>query len=81
MTSRGADAHHVHAWALTSGKHFFSGHLRVREDSNPQDVLKAAHGMLRGRFGSFFVTLQVENHCLDESGAEAVDITRRGGDR
>ena len=71
-----ADAHHVHAWALTSGKHVFSGHLRVREGTDPQDVLKAAHGMLRDRFGFFFVTLQVENRCLDESGAETIDITR-----
>ena len=71
-----ADAHHVHAWALTSGKHVFSGHLRVREGTDPQEVLKAAYGMLRDRFGFFFVTLQVENRCLDESGAETIDITR-----
>src|SRR6056297_2573525 len=71
-----ADAHHVHAWALTSGKHVFSGHLRVREGTDPQDVLKAAHGMLRDRFGFFFVTLQVEDRCLDESGTEPIDITR-----
>lgn len=71
-----ADAHHVHAWALTSGKHVFSGHLRVQEGAEPQGVLKAAHGMLRDRFGFFFVTLQVEDRCLDESGAEMIDITR-----
>ncbi|QYX58032.1 cation diffusion facilitator family transporter [Roseovarius sp. SCSIO 43702] len=71
-----ADAHHVHAWALTSGKYVFSGHLRVRDGHYPQDVLKAAHGMLRDRFGFFFVTLQVETRCLDESGAETIDITR-----
>lgn len=71
-----ADAHHVHAWALTSGKHVFSGHLHVRESADAQQVLKAAHGMLRERFGFFFVTLQVEDHCLDESGAEMIDITR-----
>jgi len=71
-----ADAHHVHAWALTSGKHVFSGHLRVREGTDPQELLKVAHGMLRDRLGFFFVTLQVENRCLDESGAEKIDITR-----
>ena len=31
--------------------------------------------MLRERFGFFFVTLQVEDRCIDESGAEAIDIT------
>lgn len=70
-----ADAHHVHAWALTSGKHVFSAHLRIRHGIDPQETLKAAHRMLRERFGFFFVTLQVEDLCLDESGAEAIDIT------
>jgi cobalt-zinc-cadmium efflux system protein len=71
-----ADAHHVHAWALTSGKYVFSGHLRVQDDQDPQEVLKTAHSMLGERFGFFFVTLQVEDRCLDESGAETIDITR-----
>jgi cobalt-zinc-cadmium efflux system protein len=70
------DAHHVHAWALTSGRHVFSGHLRIRENADSQEVLKRAHEMLRQTFGFFFVTLQVESVCLDESGAEAIDITR-----
>lgn len=72
------DAHHVHAWALTSGRYVFSGHLRAREGADPQAVLETAHAMLRERFGFFFVTLQVEDRCLDESGAEAIDITRGG---
>ncbi|MES1945340.1 cation diffusion facilitator family transporter [Salinisphaera sp. PC39] len=70
------NAHHVHAWALTSGRYVFSGHLRIAEDADTQAVLKAAHGMLKDRFGFFFATLQVESTCLDESGAEAIDITR-----
>jgi cobalt-zinc-cadmium efflux system protein len=70
-----ANAHHIHAWALTSGKYVFSAHLRIRGDDAPQEVLKAAHQMLRERFGFFFVTLQVEDRCLDESGAERIDIT------
>jgi len=70
-----ADAHHVHAWALTSGKYVFSAHLRIRDGGHPQEILKAAHQMLRERFGFFFVTLQVEDRCIDESGAEAIDIT------
>lgn len=71
-----ADVHHVHAWALTSGRHVFSGHLRVTDGADPQEVLKAAHALLGKRFGFFFVTLQVETACLDESGAEAIDVTR-----
>ncbi|SEP21135.1 cobalt-zinc-cadmium efflux system protein [Salinihabitans flavidus] len=76
-----ADAHHVHAWALTSGKYVFSAHLRVQDHHDPQELLKRAHAMLRDHFGFFFVTLQMEYRCLDESGAEAIDITRGGGDR
>ncbi|WP_175483305.1 cation diffusion facilitator family transporter [Salinihabitans flavidus] len=71
------DVHHIHAWVLTSGKHVFSGHLRVRNDVDPQAMLQTAHSLLRERFGFFFVTLQVEDRCLDESGTEAIDITRR----
>lgn len=74
-----ADAHHVHAWALTSGRHVFSGHLRAAQGHDPQKVLETAHAMLRERFGFFFVTLQVEDRCLDESGAEKIDITRATG--
>jgi len=72
-----ANAHHVHAWALTSGKYVFSAHLRIRGDDDPQEVLKEAHQMLRERFGFFFVTLQVEDRCLDESGAEMIDLAAK----
>ncbi len=71
-----ADAHHVHAWALTSGRYIFSGHVRLTDAADPQKVLKAAHAMVKKQFGFFFVTLQVESVCLDESGAEAIDVTR-----
>lgn len=73
-----ADAHHVHAWALTSGKYVFSAHVRVQQGADPQEIQKAVHRMLRERFGFFFITLQVEDRCLDESGAEAIDITSDG---
>ena len=69
------DVHHVHAWALTSGRYVFSGHLRVEDGTDPQALLAAAHSMLKEKFGFFFVTLQVEDICLDESGAEAIDVT------
>lgn len=71
-----SDAHHVHAWALTSGRHVFSGHVRVTKDIDPQAVLARAHRMLKEKFGFYFVTLQVESDCIDESGAEAIDVTR-----
>jgi cobalt-zinc-cadmium efflux system protein len=75
-----SDAHHVHAWALTSGRYVFSGHLRITDSADSQAVLKTAYGMLKEKYDFFFATLQVETACLDESGAEAIDITRTAGE-
>ncbi|MBN8552645.1 MAG: cation transporter [Caulobacterales bacterium] len=73
-----ANVHHVHAWALTSGKYVFSGHIRVAEGRDPHDVLTAALALLRDRFGFLFATVQIEDRCLDESGAEQIDMMRAG---
>lgn len=73
------DVHHVHAWALTSGRYVFSAHLRAREDADAQSILKTAYEMLKSEFGFFFATLQIEQQCLDESGAEDIDITSENG--
>lgn len=70
-----ANAHHVHAWALTSGRYVFSAHLRLTGDSDAQTVLETAHRRLKRLFNFFFVTLQLEDTCLDESSAEAIDVT------
>ncbi|PWR02367.1 zinc ABC transporter [Meridianimarinicoccus roseus] len=69
------DVHHVHAWTLTSGKNVFSGHLRKSTSTDSADVLSAAHALLREEFGFLLVTLQVEDKCLDEAGAEDIDVT------
>ena len=71
------DVHHVHAWALTSGRFLFSAHLRTTGDTKPDGLLEQAHTLLRERFGFYFVTLQVETGCLDEATASAIDITGR----
>jgi cobalt-zinc-cadmium efflux system protein len=70
------DVHHVHAWTLTSGKNVFSGHLRRSTSTDSADVLSAAHALLREKFGFLLVTLQVEDKCLDEAGAEDIDVSR-----
>ncbi|MCR9221526.1 MAG: cation diffusion facilitator family transporter [Alphaproteobacteria bacterium] len=77
-----AGAHHVHAWALTSGRNVFSGHLRVEDGADPQDLLERATSLLKQRFGFYFTTVQIERRRPDEAGAEAIDVTRdrnRGG--
>ncbi len=69
------DAHHVHAWALTSDKYVFSAHLRLQagEGRKVGDVQMSAHGILREKFGFYFTTIQVESRCLDEDHAQAID--------
>jgi cobalt-zinc-cadmium efflux system protein len=70
------DVHHVHAWALTSGRHVFSAHLRTDAVTPPDDdLLVRADDLLRNRFGFFFVTLHIETACLEEAAAAEIDIT------
>lgn len=68
------DAHHVHAWALTSGRYVFSGHLRIHPESDSERILRAAHAMLKEMSGFFFATLQLETTCLDEAESAAIDV-------
>lgn len=69
------NVHHVHGWALTSGRYVFSSHVRVDDGTDPQDVLERAQRALRDTHGFYFSTLQVETRCLDEAGAAGIDIT------
>ena len=72
------DVHHIHAWALTSGRNVFSAHLRIEANVEPHVVLEAAHGLLKDKFGFHFATLQVETRCMDESHAKDLEF-RKGG--
>jgi cobalt-zinc-cadmium efflux system protein len=72
------DVHHVHAWSLTSGRAFFSGHVQVEDAGRDgRRVLLEASQRLKERFGVYFSTLQVEEEPLPaESEAADIDITR-----
>ena len=68
------DVHHVHGWALTSGRYVFSAHIRLDDpDRDAQPVLEAAHEVLKSRYGFYFSTLQVEKTCLDEADSTGID--------
>ena len=69
-----SDVHHLHAWTLTSDKLVFSAHLRADDGVDEPAILRQAHAMLRGEFGFFFSTLQIETGCLDEDHARDLDI-------
>jgi cobalt-zinc-cadmium efflux system protein len=68
------DAHHVHAWALTTGRNLFSAHLRVTEDANQPLVLEHAQSVVRDRFEFYFSTIQIETQCEEEDLASAIDF-------
>ncbi len=72
------DVHHLHAWALTSNRSVMSSHIRVSDDVETADLMRRAHRLLKEEYGFFFVTLQIENACLDEAGSEAIDIAAFG---
>jgi cobalt-zinc-cadmium efflux system protein len=71
------DVHHVHAWSLTSGKNIFSAHICINDAANHERILRDTYQLLKEKFGIYFSTLQIEEACLDEAGAEAIDITKR----
>lgn len=55
-----AEVHDLHIWSLTSGIAAVSGHVRVDEGADTQQVLTHLGTMLRDRFSLSHVTLQVE---------------------
>lgn len=67
-------AHHVHAWALTSGRNLFSAHLQIEEDADSGQVLDLAREMVRDRFGFYFSTIQIETRCEQDEHAAAIDF-------
>ena len=69
------NVHHMHAWALTSGRNLFSTHVKVVEDADHQAVLHGVESMLKDDIGVYFSTIQVEYEvCEAESGAEDIDF-------
>ncbi len=68
------EVHHIHAWALTSGKNLFSAHLLIDDRTEHHDVLDQAHDLLRERFGFYFATLQIETRCPNPHDAPEIDF-------
>lgn len=70
------DAHHMHAWVLTSGKNIFSSHLLIHSKTDPEVVLANVHELLKNKYGFYFSTIQVEKACYGEE-SKHMDITRK----
>jgi cobalt-zinc-cadmium efflux system protein len=68
------DVHHVHAWALTTGRNLFSGHLLVTDKADPRLALAQAQSIVRDEFGFYFSTIQIETECEEDDRAAAIDF-------
>lgn len=68
------DAHHIHASVLTSGRNFSSAHVRIEPSADHNAALGQAYDLLKGRFGSYLSTLQIEKKCPGDEEAEEIDI-------
>ena len=68
------NVHHLHGWALTSGKYVFSAHMKIGGDEVDHDnLLQRADDLLMNEYGFFFTTLQLETNCRNEEAALSID--------
>ena len=73
------EAHHLHAWTLTTGKKVVSMHVLARNPSVGGVLQTRRFPLLRDEFDVFFSTVQVETACLERDEAREIDATRSHG--
>jgi len=72
------DVHHMHAWALTSGRNVFSTHVLVSDAGRTEPLLQPIQKTLKNDFKLYFSTTQIEAEiCVEKQGAEDIDFTAR----
>jgi cobalt-zinc-cadmium efflux system protein len=69
------EAHHLHAWALTTGKNVVSLHALVDRGVERQALQRRIFEVLRDDFDVYFSTVQLETECLEREEARAIDAT------
>ena len=67
------NVHHVHAWALTSGKNLFMAHIKINQGSDHEFVLNKASKLLKNQHKIYFSTVQVEQNCRTDTESEFID--------
>ncbi len=70
------EAHHLHAWTLTTGKDVVSMHVLARDSSLLEPLQNQVFSILRDDFDVFFSTVQVETACLERDEAREIDVAR-----
>jgi cobalt-zinc-cadmium efflux system protein len=66
------DVHHLHAWALTSGKNIVSIHVLV--ESFTEETQAKIQTLLKDKFNIYFSTVQAETKPLESKEADAIDF-------
>ena len=67
------DVHHLHAWALTSGKNILSAHVTSVDPHEHPRIQQEIQAMLVKEFRVYFSTIQVEAKCFEEETAHSID--------
>ncbi len=70
------NVHHVHAWALTTGKNVFMAHLLIKQDADHEQVLEKASQVFTNNPNIYFTTVQVEKKHHEDNEAEFIDYTK-----
>lgn len=74
--------HHIHAWALTSGRNLFSAHIGIKDGADAETVRRAADTILRKSFKFYFTTLQVETSSAHSDPAAEINyLWNESGDK
>ncbi len=69
--------HHLHAWALTSGKNIVSAHVRITDMAEGVRIQRQIYAILTNDFNVYFSTIQVETECLEQETAQEIDFLGR----
>ncbi len=66
--------HHLHAWALTSGKNIVSAHVLVADLARADELQAQIQTLLKEKFRIYFSTVQLETQCLEDKESAAIDF-------
>ncbi len=66
--------HHLHAWALTSGKNIVSAHVLVADLAGTDELQAQIQTLLKEKFRIYFSTVQLETKCLEGKESAAINI-------
>ncbi|HXV23944.1 MAG TPA: cation diffusion facilitator family transporter [Alphaproteobacteria bacterium] len=69
MVTGVAEAHHVHVWSLTSGRHLATLHLRIAEGASASRALAGVKAMLHSRFAIEHSTIEIDLDPADTGGS------------